>query len=156
MARRNISKKRFPTADPVYESYLVSLFVARILKKGKKSLAQRIVNDVFTIIKIKTNLEPLSIFEEAVKNVIPKIEVKSTRVAGSTYQVPSKISVFRGTDLALKWIIKGAKTRSGKHLITKLANEIIDASNMTGNAIRKREETHRMAKSNRTSAHLKY
>jgi len=156
MSRRNISKKRFPPKDSVYSSYLVSLLIARTIKSGKKSLAQRIVNDVFDVIKVKTDTDPLYIFEKAVKNVTPNIEVRATRIGGSTYQVPVEVSGFRGTNLALQWILKAAKARSGKTFVIKLSNEIIDASKLVGNAIRKKEETHRMAEANKAFAHFKY
>ena len=106
MSRRNISKKRFPKADPVYNSYLVSLLVTRILKSGKKNLAQNIVNGAFDIIKSKTNEDPLIIFEKAIRNASPVVEVKARRIGGSTYQVPIEVSSFRATNLALRWIIQ--------------------------------------------------
>nr|YP_010444068.1 ribosomal protein S7 [Haramonas pauciplastida]UTE94955.1 ribosomal protein S7 [Haramonas pauciplastida] len=156
MSRKNISRKRLPMKDSQYQSYLISLFVARLLKKGKKRLAQKIVKGIFDIIEKKTSRRSFSIFEKAVKKVSPKVEVKAYRVGGSTYQVPNQVGQFRAVDLALKWIIKGSERRSGKYLVIRIADEIIDASRSTGNAIRKRDETHRMAKSNRTAAHLKY
>jgi len=100
MSRRNISKKRFPEADSIYDSYLVSLLINRILKSGKKNLAQRIVNNAFDIIKVKTNQDPLLIFEKAVKNASPIVEVKARRIGGSTYQVPNEVNGFRSTTLA--------------------------------------------------------
>ena len=156
MSRRNISKKRFPDPDPRYNSYLVSLLIQRILKSGKKTIARNIVNGAFEIIKTKTKEDPLIIFEKAIKNASPIVEVKACRVGGSTYQVPIEVSGFRGTNLSLRWIVKAARSRSGKTFSMKLANELIDASNLTGSAIRKKEETHKMAEANKAFAHFRY
>tara|TARA_B100000768_G_scaffold178748_1_gene195064 strand:+ start:6977 stop:7447 length:471 start_codon:yes stop_codon:yes gene_type:complete len=156
MSRRNISKKRFPKADPIYNSYLVSLLTARILKSGKKNLAQKIVHEAFEIIKSRTKQEPLEIFEQAVKNASPLVEVKARRVGGSTYQVPIEVNGFRATNLSLRWIIKYSRERTGRTMAMKLANEIIDASNEVGSTIKKKEETHRMAEANKAFAHFRY
>ena len=156
MSRRNIAKKRFPEPDSTYNSYLVSLLVTRILKAGKKNLAQNIVNGAFDIIKSKTNEDPLVIFEKAIKNASPVVEVKARRIGGSTYQVPLEVGRYRGTTLALRWLIKAANTRSGRTTSLKLASEIIDASNGIGNGVRKREETHKMAEANKAFAHFRY
>ena len=153
MSRRNNSKREFPSPDPVYNSYLVSLLTVRILKNGKKSLAQKIIKEAFNIIQERTNKDPMKIFEEAVKNVSPVVEVKATRVRGSTYQVPREVNSFRATNLALRWLIKFARERSGKTIAMKLANELIDSSNKIGSAIRKKEETHRMADANKAFSH---
>jgi len=156
MSRRNVAKKRFPSPDPVYNSYLVSLLIARILYSGKKTLAQRIIIDSFEIIKTRTDSEPLAIFEKAVKNTSPLVEVKSRRVGGSNYQVPIEVSDLRATNLALRALIQAARDRSGKTIAIKLANELIDASNNTGTAVRKKEEMHRMAEANKAFAHFRY
>jgi len=156
MSRRNISKKRFPQADPIYDSYLVSLLISRILKSGKKTLAEKIVHESFEIIKNRTNSEPLKIFEKAVKNTSPLVEVKARRVGGSTYQIPIEVSGFRATNLSLRWLINYARQRTGRTMSMKLANEIIDASNEVGNTIKKKEETHRMAEANKAFAHFRY
>jgi|TARA_B110000444_G_C18530822_1_gene451092 small subunit ribosomal protein S7 len=156
MSRRNISKKRFPQADPIYNSYLVSLLTARILKSGKKNLAQKIVHEAFEIIKSRTNQEPLEIFEKAVKNASPLVEVKARRVGGSTYQVPIEVNGFRATNLSLRWLINYSRERTGRTMAMKLANEIIDASNEVGSTIKKKEETHRMAEANKAFAHFRY
>ena len=156
MSRRNISKKRFPIADPMYNSYLVSLLVTRILKAGKKNLAQNIVNEAFDIIKSKTNEDPLSIFEKAIRNASPVVEVKARRIGGSTYQVPIEVSSFRATNLALRWIIQYARQRVGRTMSIKLASEIIDTANDIGNTIKKKEETHKMADANKAFAHFRY
>ena len=156
MSRRNISKKRFPKADPIYNSYLVSLLVTRILKAGKKNLAQNIVNGAFEIIKSKTNEDPLVIFEKAIRNASPVVEVKARRIGGSTYQVPIEVSSLRATNLALRWIIQYSRQRVGRTMSIKLANEIIDTSNDIGNTIKKKEETHKMADANKAFAHFRY
>jgi len=156
MSRRNISKKRFPEADSIYDSYLVSLLINRILKSGKKNLAQRIVNNAFDIIKVKTNQDPLLIFEKAVKNASPIVEVKARRIGGSTYQVPNEVNGFRSTTLALRWIILYSRQRVGRSMSIKLANEIMDTANNIGNTIKKKEETHKMANDNKAFAHFRY
>jgi len=156
MSRRNISKKRFPKPDPIYNSYLVNLLVTRILKSGKKTIAQNIVNGSFDIIKSKTNEDPLTIFEKAIRNASPVVEVKARRIGGSTYQVPIEVSRLRATNLALRWIIQYARQRVGRTMSIKLANEIIDTSNDIGNTIKKKEETHKMADANKAFAHFRY
>lgn len=156
MSRRNISKKRFPQIDPLYNSYLVSLFITRILKSGKKTIARNIVYQAFDIIQQKTKQDPLIIFEKAIKNAMPTVEVKARRVGGSTYQVPVEVSVFRATNLALRWIIRYADQRVARSMSIKLANEIIDTSNVIGNTIKKKEETHKMAEANKAFAHFRY
>jgi small subunit ribosomal protein S7 len=156
MSRRNISKKRFPQADSTYNSYLVSLLITRILKCGKKTLAQNIVNGAFEIIKDKTNEDPLVVFEKAIKNASPIVEVKARRIGGSTYQVPVEVSGFRATNLSLRWIIRYARQRVGRSMSIKLASEIIDTANDIGNTIKKKEETHRMAEANKAFAHFRY
>ena len=156
MSRRNISKKRFPEPDSIYDSYLVSLLINRILKCGKKNLAQTIVNDAFNIIKRKTDQDPLLIFEKAIKNASPIVEVKARRIGGSTYQVPSEVNSFRSTNLALRWIILYSRQRVGRSMSIKLANEIIDTSNNIGNSIKKKEQTHKMANANKAFAHFRY
>ena len=156
MARRSVIKKRYPKADPIFNSTLVSLFGARILKSGKKRLATKLIEETFAIVEEKTQTNPIEIFEKAVQKTTPMLEVKARRIGGSTYQVPLEVNQYRGVTLALRWLIKAAKDRSGRTLSFKLANEIIDASNGIGNAIRKREETHRMAEANKAFAHFRY
>ena len=156
MSRRNVSKKRFPEPDNTYNSYLVSLLTNRILKSGKKNLAQNIVNNAFEIIKTKTNEDPLTIFETAIKNASPVVEVKARRIGGSTYQVPIEVTSFRATNLSLRWLIQYSKQRVGRTMSIKLASEIIDTANDIGNTIKKKEETHRMAEANKAFAHFKY
>ncbi len=156
MSRRNTSRKRLIQPDPLYQSKLVSMLTARILKSGKKSVAQTIIYDTLKIIEDKSSAEPIHILEKAIRNATPLVEVKARRVGGSTYQVPIEVRAYRGTNLALRWITRFAKERSGKNMSIKLANEIIDAASENGNAIRKREETHRMAEANKAFAHYRY
>ena len=124
MSRRNISKKRFPKADSVYSSYLVSLLITRILKSGKKTVAKKIVYEAFEIIKKKTNEDPLEIFEKAIRKASPIVEVKARRIGGSTYQVPIEVTGFKATNLSLRWIIRYSHQRVGRSMSIKLANEI--------------------------------
>ena len=156
MSRRNTSKKRLVQTDPIYHSKLVSMLTVRILKNGKKSLAEKIIYNSLEIIKTKSQSDPLEVLEQAIRNATPLVEVKARRVGGSTYQVPIEVRAYRGTNLALRWITRFAKDRSGKNMASKLANEIIDAASETGSSIRKREETHRMAEANKAFAHYRY
>nr|YP_009237822.1 ribosomal protein S7 [Gracilariopsis lemaneiformis]YP_009294774.1 ribosomal protein S7 [Gracilariopsis chorda]AJO68415.1 ribosomal protein S7 [Gracilariopsis lemaneiformis]AML79923.1 ribosomal protein S7 [Gracilariopsis lemaneiformis]AOM67034.1 ribosomal protein S7 [Gracilariopsis chorda] len=156
MSRRNTAKKRLIDADPVYNSKLINMLTVRILKNGKKGLAYKIIYRSLDIIQNKTSNDPLQVLEKAIRNATPLVEVKSRRIGGSTYQVPMEVRAYRGTNLALRWITKFAHTRSGKSMALKLANEIIDASNDSGNTIRKKEETHRMAEANKAFAHYRY
>ena len=156
MSRRNISKKRFPKPDSTYNSYLVSLLTQRILKSGKKTVAENIVNGAFEIIKTKTNEDPLMVFEKAIKNASPVVEVKARRIGGSTYQVPIEVNAYRATNLSLRWIIQYSRQRVGRTMAIKLASEIIDTANDIGNTIKKKEETHRMAEANKAFAHFRY
>jgi small subunit ribosomal protein S7 len=155
MSRRSIVKKRYSLADAKYNSFLVNLLIARVLKKGKKQLSNSLVLETFAIVKEKTHQDPLHIFEKAIKNITPLVEVKGKRIGGSTYQVPLEVSRYCGTILALRWLIKASITRSVRTTSLKLASEIIDASKGIGNAVRKREETHRIAKANKAFAHFK-
>mmetsp|Transcript_27989 Transcript_27989/g.43066 ORF Transcript_27989/g.43066 Transcript_27989/m.43066 type:complete len:157 (-) Transcript_27989:1324-1794(-) len=156
MSRRNISKKRFPEIDSLYDSYLVSLLINRILKSGKKMLAKNIVYEAFSIIEKKTDEQPLYIFEKAIYNASPTLEVKARRIGGSTYQVPIEVNRYRATNLSLKWIIRYSKQRVGRSMSLRLANEIIDTSKNIGNTIKKRDETHKMADANKAFAHFRY
>lgn len=156
MSRRNIAKKRNIYPDPIYNSKLISMLTVRILKNGKKGLAQKIIYQALEIIKTKTNNDPLEILEKAIRNATPLVEVKARRIGGSTYQVPMEVRAYRGTNLALRWITKFANARTGNSMALKLANEIIDSSNENGQTIRKREETHRMAEANKAFAHYRY
>ena len=156
MSRRTTAKKRLALPDPIYNSRLVTMLTVRILQEGKKNLAQRIIYEALEVIKEKTGEEPLQVLETAVRKVTPLVEVKAKRIGGSTYQVPMEVRAFRGTNLALRWITKFSRDRSGKTMAMKLANELIDSANETGNSIRKREETHRMAEANKAFAHYRF
>lgn len=156
MSRRTVIQKRPIPPDPVYNSRLVTMMVRRIMRSGKRSLASRIVYDAFKTIQERTGTEPIEVFERAVKNATPLVEVKARRVGGATYQVPVEVRSDRGIALALRWLIQFSRQRTGKSMASKLANELMDAANETGSAIRKREETHRMAEANKAFAHYRY
>ncbi|MEO1132435.1 MAG: 30S ribosomal protein S7 [Cyanobacteria bacterium J06639_1] len=156
MSRRNRAPKREVTPDPKYNSRMVTMLIRRIMTDGKQSLASRIVYDAFDIIGERTGTEPLDVFENALRNATPMVEVKARRVGGATYQVPMEVRGDRGTTLALRWLSSFSRTRNGRTMSMKLANELMDASNETGNTIRKREETHRMAEANKAFAHYRY
>jgi len=156
MSRRNKPPKRVPLPDPVYNSKDVAKFINRIMRKGKKSVAQRIFYNAMGIIKEKTKKEPLEVFQEAFKNVVPLLEVKARRIGGSTYQVPTEVSPERGTALGSKWILETAKSKTGRPMDEKLAQEIMQAANNEGAAVKKREDTHKMAEANKAFAHYRY
>ena len=156
MSRRSQAKRVLLQPDPVYNSRLVSLLVARVLKSGKKTLAERIVYQALDIILEKTKENPVILLEKAVKNATPQVEVKSRRVGGSTYQVPIEIRPYRGTNISLKWIIDFAKNRPGYGMSNKLANELIDAARENGGAMRKKDQVHKMAEANKAFAHFRY
>jgi small subunit ribosomal protein S7 len=156
MSRRTVIQKRPVTPDPVYNSRLVSMIVRRVMRSGKKSVASGIVYDAMKIIEERTGSDPLETFERAVRNATPLVEVKARRVGGATYQVPMEVRPDRGAALALRWLIQFSRARAGRSMASKLANELMDAANETGSAIRKREETHRMAEANKAFAHYRY
>jgi len=156
MSRRSRAQRKLADPDPIYNSRLVTLLISRVLQAGKKSLAQKIVYGALEIISTKTEENPVLLLEKAVKNVTPRVEVKARRVGGSTYQVPIEIRAYRGTNVSLKWITEFARTRSGKSMTVKLSNEILDAAKETGNSIRRKEQTHKMADANKAFAHFRY
>lgn len=156
MSRRSKPARRIPAADPIYNSVDVSKFINRILRRGKKSLAERIFYSTISQIEERTNEKGLDIFQKALTNATPLLEVKARRIGGSTYQVPIDVKADRGFALASSWIIEAAKKRSGKSFKDKLTNELIDASNGQGAACKKREDTHRMAEANKAFAHYRY
>lgn len=156
MSRRRVVQKRQVPPDPKYNSRLVSMMVRRIMRHGKKSVAHNIVYDALATIEERTGSEPLELFEKAVRNATPLVEVKARRVGGATYQVPMEVRSERGTTLALRWLIHFARARSGRSMSSRLASELMDAANETGSAVRKREETHRMAEANKAFAHYRY
>jgi small subunit ribosomal protein S7 len=156
MSRRTVIQKRPIEPDPVHNSRLVTMMVSRLMKSGKKSVAFSIIYDAFKLIEERTGSDPLELFERAVKNATPLVEVKARRVGGATYQVPMEVRSDRGTALALRWLSQYSRQRAGRTMSGKLANELMDAANETGSTIRKREETHRMAEANKAFAHYRY
>ncbi len=156
MPRRREVPVRINIPDAKYESKLVSQFIKSLMRDGKKSVAESIMYDAFDIIENNTNESSLKIFERAVENVKPLIEVKSRRVGGSTYQVPTEIRFSRRTALGIRWIIGFAKNRSEKGMSRKLAGEVLDAANQRGASVKKREDTHKMADANKAFAHYRW
>ena len=156
MSRRSKPAKRIPPADPIYNSIDVSKFINRIMRRGKKSLAETIFYSTMTRIKEKTNENPVEIFQKSLSNSTPLLEVKARRIGGSTYQVPIEVKPERGMALSSSWLIAAAKNRHGKSFIDKLTSELIDASNGVGAACKKREDTHKMAEANKAFAHYRY
>ncbi|MFQ6109750.1 MAG: 30S ribosomal protein S7 [Candidatus Aminicenantales bacterium] len=156
MPRRGKVKKRKLKPDPFYNSSLISKFVNTVMKEGKKNLAEKIVYGTMERIKQKAKEDPLKLFEKAVENTKPALETKSRRVGGATYQVPVEVPLNRATSLAVRWLIHHARERSGKSMMDKLSAEIIDAANNRGGAIKKKEDTHKMAEANRAFAHYRW
>ena len=156
MARKGPAKKFKPIPDIIYKSSTISKFINSLMYDGKKSIAESLFYHSFKIIRERTNSDPLKIFEEAFKNIQPSVEVKSKRVGGATYQVPIEVRSMRRQTLAIRWIINAAKKRKGKSMPLKLASEIIDAKNNKGGAAKKKEDTIKMAESNRAFAHYRW
>ena len=154
--RKRRAVKRDVLADPIYNSKLVTKLINTIMLDGKKGIAQSIVYEAFDQIKTKTGSDALEVFIKAMENITPEVEVKSRRVGGSNYQVPIEVSAARGQALALRWLTKYSRERDGKGMAENLANEIMDAANGTGSAVKKREDTHRMAEANKAFAHYKW
>lgn len=156
MSRRSKPARRVPLADPIYNSVDVSKFINRIMRRGKKSIAEKIFYNAMAKIEERTGEKAMVIFQKALANSTPLLEVKARRIGGSTYQVPIEVKADRGFALSSSWIIDFAKKRSGKSYVDKLVNEIIDASNGSGAACKKREDTHKMAEANKAFAHYRY
>nr|YP_009106443.1 ribosomal protein S7 [Geminella minor]AIT95292.1 ribosomal protein S7 [Geminella minor] len=156
MPRRRTPKKRFLSPDPVYNSRLIHTIVNHLMKKGKKSLAFKLFYQAMNQIGEITQQDPVQIIEQAIRNATPLVEVKARRVGGSTYQVPLEVNPERGTALAIRWILSSCRNRSGKNMVSKLSNEFLDASKNSGNAIRKRDEVHRMAEANKAFAKYRF
>jgi len=157
MPRRREIPKRELAADPLYNSTLVSKFISTVMHDGKRSTAERILYQSFDIIKERSGDDPLKIFKKALDNVKPSLEVKSRRVGGSNYQVPVEVNPNRRLSLSIRWIVGFARARGdGKTMQEKLANELLDASNLRGGAVKKREDTHRMAEANKAFAHYRW
>jgi len=156
MSRRRAATKREVLPDHKYKDIILTKFMNRIMLDGKKSVSERIVYGAFDIVFNKTNKKPIDLFYEALDNVKPNLEVRSRRVGGATYQVPMEVRPRRAQALAMKWLIDSALKRNEKTMRERIASEIIDAHNNKGNAVKKREETHKMAESNRAFSHFRW
>lgn len=156
MPRRSGVPKRDVLPDPIYNSKVVTKLVNQVMQDGKKGTAQAIVYDAFNIIKDKTSLEPVDVFNQAMANVKPQLEVKARRVGGSTYQVPLEIRADRQQTLAIRWIVSFARKRGEKTMDERLAGELIDAYNNTGASVKRKEEMHRVAEANKAFAHFRW
>ena len=154
--RKKRAEIREVLPDPIYNSKVVTKLINRIMIGGKKGTAQTILYDAFNIVKEKTGKDPMEIFELAYENIKPSLEIKSRRVGGGSYQVPVEVRKERQQALTLRWLVQYAKNRNGKGMAENLANEIIDASNGVGGAVKKREDTHKMAEANKAYAHYRW
>jgi small subunit ribosomal protein S7 len=157
MPRRRVIARREPVGDALYDSPLVTKFISTIMTQGKRSTAERILYQSFDLIKERSGDDPLKVFKKAVDNVKPALEVKSRRVGGSNYQVPIEVNPNRRLSLSIRWLVGFARARGdGKTMQEKLANELLDAANLRGGAVKKREDTHRMAEANKAFAHYRW
>ena len=156
MSRRRRATKRIIAPDPRYGSVELASFINRAMLNGKKTTAERFVYGALDLVREETNREPLEVFEQAVRNVTPSVEVKPRRVGGATYQVPVEVSGTRRIALAMRWLIRAARARTGQPMRSRLAQELMDASRGQGAAARRREELHRMAEANRAFAHYRW
>ena len=155
MSRRRKAIKRPIMPDPKYNDLIISKFTSCIMFDGKKSTAEKIVYGALDFIKEKTKSDPLALFHEALNNVKPQIEVRSRRVGGATYQVPTLLNKFRATNIAVRWVVEYSRKRSGKGMSLKLANELLEGAKGLGNSIKKKEETHKMAEANKAFAQFR-
>ena len=156
MPRRGNVPKREVLPDPIYNSVLVTKLVNSIMLDGKKGVAQKVVYNAFDTIKEKTGKDPMEVFEAAMENIMPSLEIKARRVGGATYQVPIEVRPARRQTLGLRWLTNYARSRSEKNMADRLAGEIMDAANNTGSAVKKREDTHKMAEANKAFAHFRW
>lgn len=156
MPRRGFVQKRDVLADPMYNSALLTCLINNVMYDGKKGVAQKIVYDAFDLIKEKTGREPLEVFEQAMENIMPVLEVKARRIGGATYQVPIEVRPERRQTLGLRWLTGYARKRGERTMRERLANEIMDAVNNTGASVKKKEDTHKMAEANKAFAHYRY
>jgi len=154
--RKRRAEKREVLNDPIYNSKIVTKLINRVMLDGKKGTAQTILYDAFDIVREKTGKDPIEVFEAAYENVKPALEIRSRRIGGGNYQVPVEVREERQQALALRWLVQYAKNRNGKGMAENLANEIIDASEGTGGAVKKREDTHKMAEANKAYAHYRW
>ena len=156
MSRKRKAPKKIPVLDPKYKSVIIPKLINSIMYDGKKTVAEKIVYDAIDKIKSKSKDEPITVFNDAINNVRPTVEVRSRRVGGATYQVPMEVRQERGTAMALRWLVTFSRARNGKSMSQKLAGELMDAANETGSAVKKREDTHKMAEANKAFAHYRY
>ena len=154
--RRKTAEKRDVQPDPIFEDKLVTRFVNNLMRDGKKNVARKIVYQAFEVIEEKTGETGIDVFRNALQNSTPVVEVKSRRVGGATYQVPIEVRQERGTALGMRWIIRAARSRNDKSMSIRLSRELMDASNNEGGAVRKKDETHRMADANKAFAHFRF
>lgn len=154
--RKRQAVKRDVLPDPIYKSKVVTKLINQIMKDGKKGTAQKILYGAFDLVKEKTNEEPMAVFEKAMNNIKPALEVKSRRVGGANYQVPVEVKPERAQALAFRWLINYARLRNGHSMAENLANEIIDASNGIGASVKKKDDTHKMAEANKAFAHYRW
>ena len=154
--RKRRAEKRDVLPDPIYNSKVVTKLINSLMKDGKKGIAQTILYDAFDMVKEKTGEAPMDVFEKALANIKPALEVKSRRVGGANYQVPIEVKANRSQALAMRWLVQYARLRGGHSMAENLANEIIDASNGVGAAVKKREDTHKMAEANKAFAHYRW
>ena len=155
MSRRRRAERRVVPPDPVFNNVELARFINSVMQKGKKTTAQRIIYNAFDIIKEQANREPLEVFQQALRNATPMVEVRPKRVGGATYQVPQELRPVRSEALAIRWLIRGARSRKGKPMRQGLAEELMEASRGEGTAVRRKEELHRMAEANRAFVHYR-
>lgn len=156
MPRRGAAPKRYILPDPIYNSKVLTKLMNQIMLDGKKSLAEKVCYGAFDIIREKTGKDPMEVFEQAMKNIMPVLEVKARRVGGANYQVPIEVRPERRQTLAIRWITMYSKQRSGKTMRDRLADEIMDAANNTGASVKRKEDTHKMAEANKAFAHYRW
>ena len=156
MSRKSVVQKHVKVEDSIYNSVLVNIIINRIMLKGKKSLAQRIFYDAMKKIKESSQQDSLEVLKKAILNMTPLVEIKSRRVGGSTYQVPIEVKYDRGVSLAVRFLVRAARNRPGKFMSLKLKNEVLDASNNIGNAVKRKEEIHKMAEANKAFSNLRF
>jgi small subunit ribosomal protein S7 len=154
--RRRSAEKRDVQPDPVFEDKMVTRFVNSLMRDGKKNVARKILYQAFEIIEEKTGEAPIDVFKNALGNTTPVVEVRSRRVGGATYQVPVEVRAGRGTALSIRWIIRASRSRNDKSMALRLSRELMDAANNEGGAVRKKDETHRMAEANKAFAHFRF
>ena len=155
MSRRSVPPKREVAPDQRFNNVVIAQFINRMMHAGKRSTATRVMYDALDLVEARAKRPALEVFEQAMRNASPQIEVKPRRVGGATYQIPMEVPPYRRFALAARWLLQGAQARTGKSFAEKLAGELIDAANNTGSAIRKREETHKMAEANRAFSHFR-